>query len=134
MTDPEPSPSNAPASGLFRSLSNLLATLIALAQTRFELLTTEIQEEIQRAAALLIWGSIALLAAGIGVFFVGITVIVVFWDTHRIGAALAVTGTVIGIAVIAVMMLRAQIRSRPRLMDATRTELEKDRQQFSSRL
>lgn len=134
MTDPEPSPSNAPASGLFRSLSNLLATLIALAQTRFELLTTEIQEEIQRAAALLIWGSIALLAAGIGVFFVGITVIVVFWDTHRIGAALAVTGSVIGIAVIAVMMLRAQIRSRPRLMDATRTELEKDRQQFSSRL
>ena len=134
MTDPEPSPSSAPASGLFRSLSNLLATLIALAQTRFELLTTEIQEEIQRAAALLIWGSIALLTAGIGVFFIGITIIVVFWDTHRVGAAIAVTGTVIGIAVIAVMVLRAQIRSRPRLMDATRTELEKDRQQFSSRL
>jgi uncharacterized membrane protein YqjE len=134
MTDPEPSPSNAPASGLFRSLSNLLATLIALAQTRFELLTTEIQEEIQRAAALLIWGSIALLTAGIGVFFIGITIIVVFWDTHRVGAAIAVTGTVIGIAVIAVMVLRGQIRSRPRLMDATRTELEKDRQQFSSRL
>jgi uncharacterized membrane protein YqjE len=134
MTDPEPSSSNAPASGLFRSLSNLLATLIALAQTRFELLTTEIQEEIQRAATLLIWGSIALLSAGIGVFFIGITIIVVFWDTHRIGAAISVTGTVIGIAVIAVLVLRAQIRSHPRLMDATRTELEKDRQQFSSRV
>ena len=115
-------------------MSNLLATVIALAQTRFELLTTEVQEEIQRAATLLIWGSIALLAAGIGVFFVGITIIVAFWDTHRLAASIAVTAVVIGIAIVAVLMLRTQVRSRRRLMDATRTELEKDRQQFSARL
>ena len=52
------------------------------AQTRLELITTEVQEEIQRATVLLIWGSIALLSAGIGVFFVGITIILAFWDTH----------------------------------------------------
>ena len=134
MADTEDAPSSAPASGLFRSLTKLLATLIALAQTRFELLTTEIQEEIHRAATLMIWGSIALLAAGISIFFVGITIIVIFWDTHRVAAAIAVTGSVIGIAVIAVLVLRSQIRGRRRLMDATRTELEKDRQQLSSRL
>ncbi|HKE45580.1 MAG TPA: phage holin family protein [Steroidobacteraceae bacterium] len=133
MSEPDASTSTAPASGLFRSLSNLLATLVELAQTRFELLTTEIQEEIQRAATLLIWGSIALLASGIGVFFVGITIIVAFWDTHRLAAAIAVTGTVIAIMVIAIVVLRTQIRSRRRLMDATRSELEKDRQQFSDR-
>src|SRR5882672_9750800 len=133
MSEQDTSASSAPASGLFRSLSNLLATVIALAQTRFELLTTEVQEEIQRAATLLIWGSIALLAAGIGVFFVGITIIVAFWDTHRLAASIAVTAVVIGIAIVAVLMLRTQVRSRRRLMDATRTELEKDRQQFSAR-
>ncbi len=121
------------ASGLLRSLRHLLATLVELAQTRFELLTTEVQEEIHRAAALLIWGFIALLSAGIGIFFVGITIIVAFWDTHRLYAAFAVTGSVFGIALIALIVLSARIRSRPRLLHATRSELEKDRERLSAR-
>lgn len=124
---------SSPASGLLRSLRHLLATLVEFAQTRFELLTTEVQEEIQRAAALLIWGFIALLSAGIGIFFVGITIIVAFWDTHRLYAALAVTAGVLSIALIAVIMLSTRIRSRPRLLHATRSELEKDREQLSAR-
>lgn len=125
--------SSAPASGLLRSLSHLLATAVEFVQTRFELLTTEVQEEIQRAAALLVWGVIALLSAGIGIFFVGITIIVAFWDTHRLYAALAVTGGVLAITLTAVIILSARIRSRPRLLHATRSELEKDRERLAAR-
>ena len=50
---PEP---NRSAGGLLRSLTRMLATLVALAQTRLELLTTELQEEVQRAAEELLSG------------------------------------------------------------------------------
>jgi uncharacterized membrane protein YqjE len=122
------------AGGLFRSVSNLLATLFAIAQTRFELLTTELQEEIQRAAALLVWGFIALLAAGVGLVFIGVTIIVTYWDTNRVAAALWVTGGFVALAAIAVTVLVVRVRSRPRLMDATRAELAKDRAELEARL
>jgi uncharacterized membrane protein YqjE len=120
--------------GLFRSVSNLLATLIGIAQTRFELLTTELQEEIQRAAGLIVWGFIALLAAGVGLVFIGVTIIVTYWDTNRVAAALWVTGGFVALAIIAVVVLLVRVRSKPRLMDATRTELAKDRAELESRL
>src|SRR5262245_25276593 len=134
MDAQETSTSSAPASGLFRSLSKLLATLFSIAQTRLELLTTEVQEEIQRATALLVWGSVALLSAGIGIFFIGITIILAFWDTHRLAAALAVTGVVVAICVLSLVILSRKVRGRVRLLHATRAELEKDREQLSSRL
>jgi len=122
-----------PASGLFRSLSNLLATIIAFAQTRLELLTTELQEEIQHAAGMLVWGFIALLSAGVGLVFVGVTIIVVYWDSQRVLAAILVTAAFVVLAVISMVVLVMKTRNKPRLLDATRTELLKDREQLESR-
>jgi len=133
MQDLEESAPRMPASGLFRSLSNLLATIIAFAQTRLELLTTELQEEIHRAAGMLVWGFIALLSAGVGLVFVGVTIIVAFWDSQRVLAAILVTSAFVALAAIAAVVLVVKIRSKPRLLDATRTELEKDREQLESR-
>ena len=134
MEDLELSEERAPARGLFRSISNLLATLFSIAQTRFELLTTELQEEIQRAAGLIVWGFIALLSAGVGLIFIGITIIVAYWDTNRVVAAIWVTAAFVALAAIAVIVLVVRVRSRPRLMDATRAELAKDRAEIESRL
>jgi uncharacterized membrane protein YqjE len=134
MQELELNEERAPVRGLFRSISNLLATLIGIAQTRFELLTTELQEEIQRAAGLIVWGFIALLSAGVGLVFIGITIIVAYWDTNRVVAAMWVTGAFVALAAIAAIVLILRVRSRPRLMDATRTELAKDRAEIESRL
>jgi uncharacterized membrane protein YqjE len=134
MEELELNEERAPVRGLFRSISNLLATLIGIAQTRFELLTTELQEEIQRAAGLIVWGFIALLSAGVGLVFIGITIIVAYWDTDRVVAAMWVTGAFVALAAIAAIVLILRVRSRPRLMDATRTELAKDRAEIESRL
>ena len=41
--------------GLFASLKALLATLIAIGHNRLELFSTELQEEIARAASMLLW-------------------------------------------------------------------------------
>jgi uncharacterized membrane protein YqjE len=123
-----------PAVGLFQSLSALLANLITLAQTRFELLTTELQEEIHRAAGLLLWMLMALALTGIGLFMAGLTIIVAFWETHRLPAAVLVTISFFVLAGACVVRLRARLREKPRLLDATRTELEKDKEQLQARI
>ena len=80
----EPAQPRGPISGLFRSLAQLLATAIGIAQTRLELLSTELQEEVHRVAEIMVWATIALLAAGVGLFLLALVIIFVFWDTHRI--------------------------------------------------
>jgi uncharacterized membrane protein YqjE len=116
-----------PVRGVFQSLAKLMATAIGIAQTRLELLSTELQQEVHRAAEILVWTLVALLAALIGLFMLALVIIFIFWDTHRIVASLAVTGGLVLIALTAALILRAKVRSRPRLFDATLTELAKDR-------
>jgi uncharacterized membrane protein YqjE len=134
MDGTEPSAARPSAGGLFHSLATLLHTIIAFAQTRLELFSTELQEEVHRAAAILLSAFIALLAAGIGLLFVGATIIIVFWDTYRITAALCVTGAFLLIALAAIVRIRMAVHSKPRMFDATRSELKKDADQLEARL
>jgi uncharacterized membrane protein YqjE len=124
---PPPEEPAGPVSGLFRSLANLLATAVAIAQTRLELLSTELQEEVHHAAGILVWIAIAVLAAGIGLFTLTLLVVFIFWDTHRVLAAVVMTSTFFVIAAAAALVMRAKIRSKPRLLDATLAELSRDR-------
>jgi uncharacterized membrane protein YqjE len=122
-----------PVGGLFASIAQLLATAVGIAQTRLELLTTELQEEIHRVAEIMVYSAIALLAAGVGLFLLALVVIFVFWDTHRMAASIAVTSTFFLIAVVAALVLRAKVRAKPPMLDATIAELKKDRASLMSR-
>jgi uncharacterized membrane protein YqjE len=126
-------PQRGPISGLFRSLAHLLATAIGIAQTRLELLTTELQEEMHRVAEIMLWATVALLAAGIGLFLLALVIIFVFWDTHRVLASIVVTSVFFAIAAIAGLVLNAKVRSKPPLLDATLAELKKDRASLLSK-
>ena len=67
------------ASGLLHSLSNFVGTLLGVAHTRLQLLTTELQEEVQRAAHLLVWAFVALFAAMLALFTFVATWTNFFW-------------------------------------------------------
>ena len=129
VDSPEESVSRAsgPISGLFKSIARLLANVIGIAQTRLELLSTELQEEVHRVAEIMLWAVIALIAAGLGLFMLALVIIFIFWDTHRIAASVAVTSAFVLIAVMGGLTLRAKVRSKPPLLDATLAELKKDR-------
>jgi uncharacterized membrane protein YqjE len=116
-----------PIAGLFRSAALLLATAIGIVQTRLELLSTELREEIHRVAEIMVWTAVALLSAGVGLFLLALVVIFVFWDTHRMVASIAVTSAFFLVAIGAVLVLRAKVRAKPPLLDATLAELKKDR-------
>jgi len=120
-----------PIASLFRSAATLLATLVAIAQTRLELLSTDLQQEIHRVAEITIWTLIALLSAWMGLFVAALAIIFVFWDTYRLVAAVSVTAFFALLAIAAALVLRAKLRNRPRLLDATLSELAKDRDSLS---
>ncbi len=126
-------PARGPFSGLFKSVAHLLATAVGIAQTRLELLSTELQEEVHRVAEIMLWATVALLAAGVGLLMLALVIIFVYWDTHRLAASIAVTSVFFLIAVIAGLMLRAKVRSKPPLLDATLAELKKDRASLLSK-
>jgi uncharacterized membrane protein YqjE len=111
---------------LFQSVGNLLATGLGIVRTRLELLSTELQEEVQRAAEALTWAFVALFAAGIGLFMAGLTVILAFWETHRVLAGICVTGFFFLLAAIAGLVLRGRMRSRGRPLGGTLEELARD--------
>jgi uncharacterized membrane protein YqjE len=126
-------PPRGPISGLFRSLAHFLATAVGIAQTRLELLSTELQEEVHRVAEIMLWAAVALLSAGVGLFLLALLIIFVFWDTHRVLASVAVTSAFFLIAAIAGLVLSAKVRSKPPLLDATLAELKKDRASLLSK-
>lgn len=118
--------SPGPATNLLRSLVQLGGTLLATAQTRVELLTTELSEDVERGIRILLWGFVALLAGILGALLAGITLIIYFWDTHRLGAAVGVTLAFLVVAAVGGWISRERLREKPRLLDATRSELRQD--------
>ena len=115
-----------PASQLLRTVVQLFGTVMEAAQTRAELLTTEVEEQIQLVARLLLLGFAALLAGILGALIAGFVVVIAFWDTHRLAAALVVLAVFLLAAAICGLAVRRQLRARPRLLDATRSELARD--------
>jgi uncharacterized membrane protein YqjE len=115
-----------PAANLLRSVVQLGGTLLAAAQTRIELLTTEISEDLERGLKILLWAFVAVLAGILGALLAGVTIIVYFWDTHRIGAAVCVTAVFIALSLFAGMTFRKRLHEKPKLLDATREELRRD--------
>jgi uncharacterized membrane protein YqjE len=124
---------NSPALGLFDSGKAMLATLVAIAHNRLELLSTELQEEIARVALMLMWGAIGLFFVFLGITFLALVILIAFWDDHRLltAALLAVLFTIL--ALLAGNAAWRQIVAKPRPFDASLTELAKDEAHLRSR-
>ncbi len=114
-------------SPLFESLRRLLEHLLAIAQVRLELATTELSLEVHRAARVMLWTFIALLAAALGCLMLSLTIVIAVWEEHRLLAAGLISAVLLIGAIAAVWMARRSIQARPRLLAATLDELERDR-------
>jgi len=119
-------PAPPPEAGLFATLRRALATLLELARTRLELVTVEIEEQIEHAASVLLWSIAAIFFGSLAVLVLALTVVIAFWDTHRLLAATAVTAVLAALSLIAVLVVRMRLRRRPRLLAATLAELKRD--------
>lgn len=121
------------APGIFESGRALLATLVQLLHTRVELFTTELEEEMHRIAMLLLWAAVAIFCGGLFVLMLSLTVVIAFWDEHRLLAAGVMTLVFLAVVLVALWRLRAEIKARPRLLAASREELRRDRDALEGR-
>ncbi len=112
--------------GLFDSARRLLARLLALAQTRLELLTTELSLDVQRAVALLLWGFVGLFFGGLTVLMLTLTLVIAFWDDHRLLVAGLAALFFLAITATAVLVVRHRLRTRGPLLGASLEELRRD--------
>ena len=118
--------SRGAASRLLRSAVQLLGTVVQAVRTRAELLTIEVEEEFERVGRVLLLGMATLLAGIVSALIAGFVVMLIFWDTHRLAAALAVLGVFLLGAVLCGIAVHRELRARPRLLEATLTELARD--------
>ncbi|MBI4293482.1 MAG: phage holin family protein [Betaproteobacteria bacterium] len=114
--------------GLFDSLKAFARTILALAQTRLEILVNEIEEQralLAREAFLALAGVFLL---GLGIVFAALFFVILFWDTHRllVVGLLAVLFLAGAAAVFA--GLRAAQANKPKAFSATLGEFAKDRE------
>src|SRR5271166_5374336 len=97
----------------------MLATLLDLVSLRLELVSVEIEEQIQYAASLLLWSVAAIFFGSLTVLLLALTIVIAFWDDHRLLAAGLVTGAFALIAIGAYFVVRARLRHRPQFLGST---------------
>ena len=110
-----------------------LDLLASMARTRFELAALDLQAHVAATLRAIASGVVALVLALVAFGFVGVAIIAIFWDTHRI---IATVGTTLGYMVLAIAVAaiaRARWMSRPPAFDGTLRELALDREALRRR-
>lgn len=112
---------------LIGSLKNLGSTLVSILETRLALLCTELEEEREHAIQMVILGIVSVVFLILGLVVATFFVVVLFWDSpYRLHTLGIVAGVYFAISASTAWKARAWINQRPRFLDATLTELEKD--------
>jgi uncharacterized membrane protein YqjE len=114
------------SSGLFSSLRSALGNFIELAHTRLELLSVEMEARLLNSRHVMLWSVVALFSASLAMLMLTVTLLIVFWDTHRLLAAGVITAFFALLALSAALVVRHRVRERPRLLSATISELKRD--------
>ena len=117
----------SPGKGLFASLATFAATLAAIAQTRLELLSTDLEEAREHLISLLLWSLAALFCLGVAVTMATLMVVAAFWDTQRLAVLGLLSGAFLAAALGAWLWVRHKIHAKPGLFTASIAEIRRDR-------
>jgi len=114
------------SAGLLESASNLLAGLLELGRTRFELFGTELREELARLAATVLGGLAVLVLAALGLAFGAAAFVLSVSEANRLWATVGVALFFLLAAGIVAWQFQRLASTKPRAFDATISELQRD--------
>ena len=119
--------------GLLESLSVFASTLVSVAYTRLELLSTDLEEDRARLFSLMVLYIIAAFCLVVGLVITIILIVFALWESHRFLALSFVAGFFLltGLGLCAFAMHKTQ--TKPKLFSASLSELLKDQQELDSR-
>ena len=120
--------------GLLTSLRRLVATALAIAQVRLELLGVELEQEKLRIFDGLAWAALALLLLGIGLTLVVALVLMLVGDSYRLAALAVLSALFLAAGVYVARLARARL-SNPAgtAVSASLDELTRDRDALAGR-
>lgn len=118
------------AGGLLASVRSMAGNLLAIAQTRLELLATDVAEERERLTTLLVLVLMALFSFGIGLVLLSLLVVIALWESNRLLALGGLIAFFMLVGAVLGWLALNKLRTAPRAFDASISELQKDRDQL----
>jgi uncharacterized membrane protein YqjE len=112
---------------LIASVRRLCSTLVGIAQTRLELLSTEVAEELARAGSIALHGYLTIAFLSVGILLATLAFVVAWWDRNPIIAAAVPAFVFCAAGIWSLLRLRALLRRKSRMFSASIDELAKDR-------
>ena len=116
---------------LLSSLKNLFSTGASIAQTRLELISTDVQIARSKFISLLVMIVFALFFLFFGLVMLALLIVIYSWETDRILALTLLTSGFLAVGVILAAVILQSLRTMPKLFEATISELQKDREELS---
>ena len=116
---------------LLSSLKNLVSTGASIAQTRLELISTDVQIARSKFISLLVMIVFALFFLFFGLVMLALLIVIYSWETDRILALTLLTSGFLAVGVILAALILQSLRTMPKLFEATISELQKDREELS---
>jgi uncharacterized membrane protein YqjE len=113
-------------SGFLRSVKTTITAVAASFHTRLELFVTELEEERERLKQTLVLILLVFFGLGLGFILLNVFAVALFWQNGWILAIAVLAALYLGVGVIAAIVLRKKILTRPGLFPATLAELRKD--------
>ena len=118
--------------GLLSTVSRAVRTLRETVENRVELFLLEAKEDRLKLFEALCLAVVAVVLALMTMALITLTVVVIFWDTHRLLALVIVTLTYGTGATVAFVKLRSRLKNW-QSFQATLEQLEKDRACFKKK-
>lgn len=118
---------------LLSALKNIVSTGVSIAQTRLEIISTDVQIARAQFLRLLVFVMFALFFLFFGLVMLALLIVIYSWETDRILALSLLTSSFLVIGIILAFVVLRTLKAMPRLFEATLTELAKDRQELAKR-
>jgi uncharacterized membrane protein YqjE len=118
---------------LLSSLKNLVSSGVSIAQTRLELISTDVQIARNQFLGLLIMLIFTLFFLFFGLVMLALLIVIYSWETDRILALSLLTSGFLAVGIILALVVIRSLKTMPKLFEATIAELAKDRQELSKR-
>jgi uncharacterized membrane protein YqjE len=118
---------------LLSSLKNLVSTGASMAQTRLELISTDVQIARTKFLGLLVMVIFTLFFLFFGLIMLALLIVIYSWETDRILALSLLTAGFLAVGCILALVVLRSLKTMPKLFEATIAELAKDRQELAKR-
>lgn len=116
---------------LFSALKNLVSTGASIAQTRLELISTDVQIARTRFLSLLVMLLFALFFLFFGLVMLALLIMIYSWESDRMLALTLLTSGFLALGLVLALVVLRSLKTMPKLFEATIAELAKDRQELS---